>query len=186
MNTFFRAPDRGDPGRYLVRTIEKLDQDVDPDVLQQIGDGFVDAIRTRTADGESYNGSNFAPYSKDYVVAKIKRGGDSSVVDLFLSGGMMGAVSARVRGGKISIGIFDNIEEATKAKVHNEGSHLTVQLKSGKSYSRRRPVRRSSGEKRKVIGTIPARPFLGVTQEDIREGQKIVAASIISRLKETT
>lgn len=183
MSISFRAPDRGDPERYLARTIEKFG-DVNPDVLQQIGQTFVEAILTRTADGESYKGFNFHPYSESYRVLKIKRGGDSSVVDLFLSGGMLGALTARVRGGKISIGIFDNAEEATKAKVHNEGSHIVVRLSPTKSYSRRRPVRRSVGQKRKPIGIVPARPFLGITQADILEAQKVIAASIIAEAKE--
>ena len=60
--------------------------------IQQAGFQLVDIIRTKTKKGIDYQDSPFAPYSEGYL-KQLQREGKPTVVDLWYSGDMLGALT---------------------------------------------------------------------------------------------
>ena len=73
------------------RLAKKLPRFIDKGLLQA-GFQLLDIIRTKTARGQDFRGSPFAPYSEGYL-NRLKREGKKTAVDLFYSGRMMGALT---------------------------------------------------------------------------------------------
>ena len=63
--------------------------------IQQAGFQLVDIIRTKTKKGIDYQDSPFAPYSEGYL-KQLQREGKPTVVDLWYSGEMMGALTPSI------------------------------------------------------------------------------------------
>ena len=73
------------------RLAKKLPRFIDKGLLQA-GFHLLDIIRTKTAKGQDFRGSPFAPYSEGYL-KRLQREGKKTAVDLFYSGRMMGALT---------------------------------------------------------------------------------------------
>ena len=73
------------------RLAKKLPRFIDKGLLQA-GFHLLDIIRTKSARGQDFRGSPFAPYSEGYL-NRLKREGKKTAVDLFYSGRMMGALT---------------------------------------------------------------------------------------------
>ena len=71
-------------GSVLPRIIDKG--------VKQAGFQLVDIIRTKTKKGIDFNDRRFAPYSEGYL-KKLQREGKPTVVDLFYTGRMLGALT---------------------------------------------------------------------------------------------
>ena len=63
--------------------------------IQQAGFHLLDIIRTKTKKGIDYKGVPFAPYSEGYL-KQLQREGKPTVVDLWYSGEMMGALTPSI------------------------------------------------------------------------------------------
>ena len=77
------------------RLARKLPRFIDKGLLQA-GFHLLDIIRTKTAKGQDFKGNPFAPYSDGYL-KQLTREGKKTVVDLFYSGRMMGALTPSSR-----------------------------------------------------------------------------------------
>ena len=86
------------------RLAKKLPRFIDKGLLQA-GFHLLDIIRTKSARGQDFRGSPFAPYSEGYL-KRLQREGKKIAVDLFYSGRMMGALTP---GGKTVRKISNNI-----------------------------------------------------------------------------
>ncbi len=73
------------------RLAKKLPRFIDKGLLQA-GFHLLDIIRTKTAKGQDFRGSSFAPYSEGYL-KQLQKEGKKTVVDLFYSGRMLGALT---------------------------------------------------------------------------------------------
>ena len=73
------------------RLAKKLPRFIDKGLLQA-GFHLLDIIRTKTAKGQDFRGSPFAPYSEGYL-KRLQREGKKTAVDLFYSGRMLGALT---------------------------------------------------------------------------------------------
>jgi len=73
------------------RLAKKLPRFIDKGLLQA-GFHLLDIIRTKTASGQDFRGSSFAPYSEGYL-KQLQKEGKKTVVDLFYSGRMLGALT---------------------------------------------------------------------------------------------
>ena len=73
------------------RLAKKLPRFIDKGLLQA-GFHLLDIIRTKTASGQDFRGSPFAPYSEGYL-KQLQKEGKKTVVDLFYSGRMLGALT---------------------------------------------------------------------------------------------
>ena len=63
--------------------------------IQQAGFHLLDIIRTKTKKGIDYKGVPFAPYSEGYL-KQLQKEGKPTVVDLWYSGEMMGALTPSI------------------------------------------------------------------------------------------
>jgi len=137
-------------------------------------------VRSLTSQGKDYQGKAFEKYSPSY---ERRKGG---VVNLFVSGKMLGALRMSVNGKiyeasargtskeearTMSVGIFDDQKQALKGAVHNEG----VLLRGG---SKRLGLRGS-------VRRIPKRRWLDATPATVREVGQIMADSRDARVKNT-
>ena len=73
------------------RLAKKLPRFIDKGLLQA-GFHLLDIIRTKSARGQDFRGSAFAPYSEGYL-KRLQREGKKTAVDLFYSGRMLGALT---------------------------------------------------------------------------------------------
>ena len=73
------------------RLAKKLPRFIDKGLLQA-GFHLLDIIRTKSARGQDFRGSPFAPYSEGYL-KRLQREGKKIAVDLFYSGRMLGALT---------------------------------------------------------------------------------------------
>ena len=73
------------------RLAKKLPRFIDKGLLQA-GFHLLDIIRTKTASGQDFRGSSFAPYSEGYL-KRLQREGKPTGIDLFYSGRMMGGLT---------------------------------------------------------------------------------------------
>ena len=73
------------------RLAKKLPRFIDKGLLQA-GFHLLDIIRTKSARGQDFRGSPFAPYSEGYL-KQLQKEGKKTVVDLFYSGRMLGALT---------------------------------------------------------------------------------------------
>ena len=73
------------------RLAKKLPRFIDKGLLQA-GFHLLDIIRTKSARGQDFRGSPFAPYSEGYL-KRLQREGKKTAVDLFYSGRMLGALT---------------------------------------------------------------------------------------------
>jgi len=60
--------------------------------LKQAGFHLLDIIRTKTASGQDFRGSPFAPYSEGYL-KRLEKEGRKTVVDLIYNNKMMGSLT---------------------------------------------------------------------------------------------
>jgi hypothetical protein len=121
------------------------------------------AIIRRTDKGISSTGSIFAPYSPEYVDA-LRRGGESTAVDLRLTGGLINSIKV------VSIDVSANSLRFVIAP--DAGTSPSVTLADGRA-------KRKSGRSppHNVLGywiengtaSMPARPFLGLTPAQEKE-----------------
>ena len=117
--------------------------------LKQAGFHLLDIIRTKTAKGQDFRGSSFAPYSEGYL-KQLQKEGKKTVVDLFYSGRMMGALTPdgrtvkRISNNIVSVA-FSNSEIRQRAlfnQVLNEpkreffGFNSTTENIIGKAFNR--------------------------------------------------
>ena len=130
------------------RLAKKLPRFIDKGLLQA-GFHLLDIIRTKTASGQDFRGSSFAPYSEGYL-KQLQREGKKTVVDLFYSGRMMGALTPdgrtvkRISNNIVSVA-FSNAEMRQRAlfnQVLNEpkreffGFNSATENIIGKAFNR--------------------------------------------------
>jgi hypothetical protein len=116
--------------KHLKESITRaLEETITPQLMQQVGDDFVDQIRTRTRLGnglDKHKGepSKLRPLSKDYVESRktfkklspLTKPGKSN---LTLTGEMLDQLKATVQGAKITI-TFGNQFSKDKARWNQE------------------------------------------------------------------
>ncbi len=73
------------------RLAKKLPRFIDKGLLQA-GFHLLDIIRTKTASGQDFRGSPFAPYSEGYL-KRLEKEGRKTVVDLIYNNKMMGSLT---------------------------------------------------------------------------------------------
>lgn len=149
--------------------------------LAKAGDYLVPVIRNRTLSGVSYDGTPFAPYSPAYA---SRKGG--STVTLFSQGDknqghMLDAVTHQETDNTLDVGIFGNDKLATLAQVHQEGATIRTRLGWGMEGFKRHPGRRRT--RGKDFSTIPARRWLGASEQDIARMNEIIMESMAERLR---
>lgn len=137
-------------------------------------------IRQRTAAGIDAEGSPFAPYSEAYRKRKIALLGHADAVDLFgpTDPGVHMLNTMMVRCGGVELAAGDTAsedpmamanpanlfhlgfysEEASRARIHNEGGSFRTRLGSGK----RKP--KPGG---KPVASMPRRHFFDANQSDL-------------------
>lgn len=128
-----------------------------PTERQAIAQDVIDFIVKRSKDGRDVNGKRFPGYSKEYTKSlDFKIAGKSkSNIDLTLSGEMLDSIQLiSEKSGNLLIG-FDKSDAKLNGKA--EGNQLGT-------YGRSKPI---AGK---------ARPFLGISKDDLR--------SILSKYKE--
>ena len=136
-------------------------------------------IREQALAGVSFTGTPFAPYSPDYE----RRKGQQNV-DLYskeMRPHMLDALDVRVSTNppEIEIGIFGDDELALRARVNNEGG--TVRTSAGKiagRYTSLKARRAAVALGRSLYARIPARPWLGATQESLDRAGASLAQDI--------
>jgi len=127
---------------------KKLPRIIDKGLLQA-GFHLLDIIRTKSARGQDFRGNSFAPYSEGYL-KRLQREGKKTVVDLFYSGRMMGALTPggrtvkRISNNIVSVG-FSNSQMQQRAlfnQVLNEpkreffGFNVRTENIIGKTFNR--------------------------------------------------
>ena len=129
------------------RLAKKLPRFIDKG-LQQAGFHLLDIIKTKTAKGQDFRGSPFAPYSEGYL-KRLQREGKKTVVDLIYDNRMMGSLtpSSTVKKSgtnKVSLA-FSNSQMRTRAlfnQVLNEpkreffGFNSRTETIIGKAFNR--------------------------------------------------
>lgn len=166
----FTGPGGQRPEDAVIRLIEDL-QPTEED-LASVGQYLRQKIRKRTLADQSVDGGSFTGYSESYQ--KQKR---QSQVDLYSRKSqrhMLDALDVQVSNNLIEVGIFNDEEIASRAKLHNEGGSVRTRQKKGakRSWFRRSAARSSF--------TMPARRWLGATAEDISE----MTSLLITRIKD--
>ena len=130
------------------RLAKKLPRFIDKGLLQA-GFHLLDIIRTKSARGQDFRGSPFAPYSEGYL-KQLQKEGKKTVVDLFYSGRMLGALTpsgktVRKIGNNIVGVSFSNSQMQQRAlfnQVLNEpkreffGFNSTTENIIGKAFNR--------------------------------------------------
>lgn len=140
-------------------------------------------ISDRTGQGVDVHGQQFAPYSAAYAKKKHKAGGRVDQVDLYGTAHhphMMNALLSRVTPEGFSVGFWG--EEAVRAQAINEGATLRTGHGSGKHQQH-------SGfqfDLFRASGTLPARRFLDVNEEDLADVHEAVGRRIEVRLQRST
>jgi hypothetical protein len=115
----FRGIGTADPEK----AIADLLHDVMPTQEAMLFAGYrqITRIRTRTEQGIDVNGAPFADYSSKYKKVRLKRGRNTSPVDLTMSGRLMTSMQVEVRGkDQFAITVLD-AEAAAYGRAHNEG-----------------------------------------------------------------
>ena len=130
------------------RLAKKLPRFIDKGLLQA-GFHLLDIIRTKSARGQDFRGSPFAPYSEGYL-KRLQREGKKIAVDLFYSGRMLGALTPsgktvrKIRNNFVSVS-FSNSQMQQRAlfnQVLNEpkreffGFNSTTENIIGKAFNR--------------------------------------------------
>ena len=103
--------------------ILKLPSELDPseqeELMTEIGDYVLSEILDNVASGISpVTGKDFKELTSPY--ADKEKGGDATA-NLDLNGDMMRALEVKVEADKISVGIFDDEDQAIKLYGHNTG-----------------------------------------------------------------
>ena len=103
--------------------ILNLPSDLDPseqeELMTEIGDYVLSEILDYVASGVSpVTGNDFEKLTSPY--ADSEKGGDTTA-NLDLNGDMMRALEVKVEADKISVGIFDDEDQAIKLYGHNTG-----------------------------------------------------------------
>ena len=161
-------------------------------------------IAERTARGVDARGASFVPYSEAYAKEKAVRLGSADTVDLFgyvhhphmmnamvvrVNGSEMGASPLSLFGMPVFQGFGGSVnrtpaqmlevgfygEEATRARVHNEGAEVRTRLGSGKSKKQKKDGKSSFN--------MPMRHFFDANEEDIRLMELAIGNNINARLK---
>lgn len=76
------------------------------DDMAAVGAFLRERIVSRTARGVDASGQPFAAYSEDYAKRKREEMGASGVPDLYVSGGMLGAITIEVRPDGKAVSLF--------------------------------------------------------------------------------
>jgi hypothetical protein len=103
----------------LPEWVDKSDRE---EILNEIGDFLVNEIVSYTESGVSAvdGWGKFQKLNKEY--AKSQKAGDTTA-NLDLNGDMLGSLTYEIVGGKLKVGIFDELQ-AKKAYNHNVGDTL--------------------------------------------------------------
>jgi len=89
-------------------------------LMYELGNFVVLGIETRTAAGEDKHNRRFKKYTKPYERVRKKRGRSTRVVNLEMEGNMLGNMTAKVEGGRVTV-YFPDAHEAKKARgIMNE------------------------------------------------------------------
>lgn len=172
-------PDEDDE-QAMVRSFELFVKDIAPTTedIAKAGVYLVNKRRSQTLAGIDVEGDTFAPYSP----ATKKQG--KAVVNLFGDKSethMLDALTYRTPGASsLEVGVFGNAAIAERARVLNEGGQFRTRAGTGPEGFRNHPGRRQPRGK-KLFATIPARYWLGASQEDLTAMSKIVVESALKR-----
>lgn len=158
--------------RLIARQVQNLGEDLKP--LLEIAGGVLEASTLNRFDTE--RGPGGVPWPKSQAaLGKVKRasGKISPGRTLFDLGGLEGSVRHEVRPTEVEVGVDARTESARWAAVHQFGSgRQTVVVGHSRTINSAFGVPLSGGPREvKVrphgrITNIPARPFLGVDQQD--------------------
>lgn len=155
--------------------------------LKKAGNWLVAKRRSETLGGRDVEGAGFAPYSAAYA---RRSGVDGVTLYSRKSKGphMLDVLDSRVVGDgqttSLEVGIFGNEQLATRARIQNEGGTIRTRLGYG-SGGFKTPLgvgRRQN--KGKTFAKIPARHWLGATDQDLKQMQDIIMESAAARQKE--
>ena len=126
---------------YEVETTLIISLPLSQDKLERVARECRRIIQKRTASGLDKSGNKFKPYSDEYKEsAPFKATGQSTAVDLRLSGEMMTEFDVvRVRDNQFALG-FDDAEQRAKAHGH------TVGKEGGSNVPKREFIGLSKGE----------------------------------------
>lgn len=142
--------------------------------LAAAGEVLREEIRQRALSGLSFTGEPFAPYSDEYA----RRKGQTNV-DLYskkMPPHMLDAIQVKVGQDEIEIGIFGDEVLAERARVNNEGASIrTAAGRKAGRYTSLKARRAAVALGRSLFAKIPARPWLGLTQQALdKVGKAIV------------
>lgn len=157
---------------------------IEPQDLLAAGEWLAKKRAEETRSGRDVDGGLFAPYSPNYAFRK-----GSSTVDLYSAQRhehMLDALQAQVEGDVLQVGIFNDDELATRARVTNEGAEVRTQLGMGREGFKNHPGRRqvnARGKKGKGSAVIPPREWLGASQADLDHMAELIIESVNKRLQ---
>lgn len=184
MDDAFTTRNGGDPYQSFLLFI----RDILPTAadIQKAGNWLVAKRRSETLGGRDVEGSGFAPYSAAYA----RRAG--SAVSLYSRNPrgehMLDALKSQVVGEgqttSLEVGIFGNAQLATRARIQNEGGTIRTQLGYGNGGFKTPLGIGRRQTKGKTFAKIPARHWLGATDQDLKHMQDIIIESAEARQKE--
>lgn len=176
----FRTPDIG----LIIAEVQPTVED-----LMAAGNLLRGKIRERCFNDEDLRGGQFIPYSASYA----KRKGQQNV-DLFSRGPsnhMLNALEARVppEANLIEVGIYGDEELATRAQIHDQGGTGRTRQGTGKTVAKRKSRQFGADIRKQKKGgkptfDMPQRQFMGATQQDLDEMQRLVVDLIKIRLEQ--
>lgn len=131
----------------------------------------VGMIRTRTRRGTDFEGRTFAPYSPRYAAQRAAAGRDHSVVNLTLSGHMLGSLTVLRHSSQEAVVGFRGVAPVARVALRSRqvkgrsGAIVTKAVRSGPDV-----VENAAKAEWAHFGTThtPARPFFGLAKRDYR------------------
>jgi len=141
--------------KETLKDFEKFNRELNRPNLAQIAFDQIARIKERTLRGFDYKGDTFKYYSESRRKKRVKKGVQTSHVDLFDSGKMFGAMSQRAYGKDSVILYFAGLQQAAKA----HGLHYGYEPHK-----------------------LPARPFFAFSEQDekdVKEDYEVVVDKLI-------
>lgn len=141
------------------RQLAGMMRDTTP-VMRAIGTGLVEGTHTRFGQGVDPDGNAWAPLNPVYAAGKR---GNGILRESGMSGGLMGSITFAAGRDQVRVGtnkIYAAIHQFGGTIRPVSASHLVFPMGGG--YATVESV------------TIPARPFLGVSQQDVRMMEELI------------
>ncbi len=126
-------------------------------ILKSIGEEMLPRINKRFQDEKDPEGKSWPALAPRTIEARLKKYGNAPLTILRMRGHLAGAINYQISGATLKIGTGSEVEDY--AAIHQFGGE--------------------AGRGRKV--KIPARPYLGFNEEDMRVIEAEIAAMILDR-----